>query len=75
MGICPAYANSVHPDQLATPEANWSGSALFVTKYENLYQLLRARRNEKLELVFVKHYAPNCLTLTLLDSNIACPWR
>ena len=25
---------------------------------------------EKLELVFVKHYAPNCLTLTLLDSNI-----
>ena len=21
----------------------------------------------------VKHYAPNCLTLTLLDSNTACP--
>ena len=31
--------------------------------------------NMKLELVFVKHYAPNCLTLTLLDSNTACPWR
>ena len=30
---------------------------------------------EKLKLVFVKHYAPNCLTLTLLDSNTACPWR
>ena len=28
----------------------------------------------KLELVYVKHYAPNCLTLTLLDSNTACPW-
>ena len=28
----------------------------------------------KLELVFVKHYAPNCLTLTLLDSNTAYPW-
>ena len=27
----------------------------------------------QLELVFVKHYAPNCLTLTLLDSNTACP--
>ena len=27
----------------------------------------------KLELVFVKHYAPNCLTLTLLDSNTAYP--
>ena len=25
----------------------------------------------KLELVFVKHYAPNCLTLTLFDSNTA----
>ena len=23
----------------------------------------------ELELVFVKHYAPNCLTLTLFDSN------
>ena len=26
---------------------------------------------KKLELVFVKHYAPNCLTLTLFDSNTA----
>ena len=25
----------------------------------------------QLELVFVKHYAPNCLTLTLFDSNTA----
>ena len=41
---CPAEprytlpANSVDPDQLASEEANWSGSALFVIKYVNLYQ-------------------------------------
>ena len=34
----PAFANSVDPDQLASEEANWSGSALFANKYENLYQ-------------------------------------
>ena len=27
---CPVLANSVDPDQLASEEANWSGSALFV---------------------------------------------
>ena len=32
------FANSADPDQLASEEeANWSGSALFVIKYENLY--------------------------------------
>ena len=36
--ICPAFANSVDPDQLASSEANWSGSALFAIKYVNLYQ-------------------------------------
>ena len=36
--ICPAFANSVDPDQLASTEANWSGSALFVIKYVNMYQ-------------------------------------
>ena len=30
--------NSVDPDQLASEEANWSGSALFVIKYVNSYQ-------------------------------------
>ena len=30
---CPVLANSVDPDQLASSEANWSGSALFVIKY------------------------------------------
>ena len=36
--IYPAFANSVDPDQLASSEANWSGSALFDIKYVNLYQ-------------------------------------
>ena len=35
-GIYPAFANSVDPDQLASEEANWSGSALFAIKYVNL---------------------------------------
>ena len=36
--MCPSFANSVDPDQLASEEANWSVSALFVIKYVNLYQ-------------------------------------
>ena len=36
--IYPAFANSVDPDQLASSEANWSGSALFDIQYVNLYQ-------------------------------------
>ena len=35
---CPLLANSVDPYQLASEEANWSGSALFVIKYVNFYQ-------------------------------------
>ena len=35
---CPVLANSVDPDQLASEEASWSGSALFVIKYVNFYQ-------------------------------------
>ena len=34
--IYPALANSVDPDQLASEEANWSGSALFAIKYVNI---------------------------------------
>ena len=30
--VYPAFANSVDPDQLASEEANWSGSALFAIK-------------------------------------------
>ena len=33
--IYSAFANSVDPDQLASEEANWSGSALFAIKYVN----------------------------------------
>ena len=36
--IYPAFENSVDPDQLASGEANWSGSALFAIKYVNFYQ-------------------------------------
>ena len=35
---CPVLANSADPDQLASEEANWSGSALFVIKYVNFHQ-------------------------------------
>ena len=34
--LCPAFANSVDPDLLAS-EANWSGFAQFVIKYVNVY--------------------------------------
>ena len=36
--IYPAFANSVDPDQLASEEANWSGSAQFIILYVNCYQ-------------------------------------
>ena len=39
---CPVLANSVDPDQLASEEANWSWSALFVIKYVNFYQKLES---------------------------------
>ena len=35
---CPVLANSVDPDQLASEEANGSGSALFVIKHVNFYK-------------------------------------
>ena len=34
----PVLANRVDPEQLASSEAKWSGSALFVIKYVNFYQ-------------------------------------
>ena len=36
------FANSVDPDQLASEEANWSGSVLFGIQYVNLYQQARS---------------------------------
>ena len=41
--IYPAFLNSVDPDQLASEEANWSGSALFAFQYVNLYQQSESR--------------------------------
>ena len=38
----PVLSNSVHPDQLASEEANWSASALFVIKYVNFYQKFKS---------------------------------
>ena len=38
----PCLTNSVDPDQLASEEANLSGSALFVIKYVNFYQKPRS---------------------------------
>ena len=35
---CPVLANSIDPDQLASEEANWSGSTLFIIKYVDFYQ-------------------------------------
>ena len=35
---CPILANSADPDQLASEEANCSGSALFAIKYVNFYK-------------------------------------
>ena len=35
---CFAFANSIDPDQLASSEANWSGSALIASKYVYLCQ-------------------------------------
>ena len=35
---CPVLANSVDPDQLASEETNWSGSALSVIRYVDFYQ-------------------------------------
>ena len=37
---CTVLANSVDPDQLASKEDSWSGSALFAIKYVNFYQKL-----------------------------------
>ena len=34
----PVLTNNVDPDQLASEEANWSGSALFVINYVNFCQ-------------------------------------
>ena len=47
---CPVLANSADPDQLASEEANWSGSALFVIKDVNFYQKSRIKLSDWLEI-------------------------
>ena len=39
---CPVLANSADTDQLASKEANWSRSVLFVIKYVNFYRKPRS---------------------------------
>ena len=46
----PVWANSVDPDQLASEEANWSGSALFVIKYVNSYKKTWIKKSDWLEI-------------------------
>ena len=47
---CPVLANSADPDQLASSEANWSGSAMFVIKYVNFYQKPGLKWSDWLEI-------------------------
>ena len=39
---CPVLENSADPDQLASEEVKWSGSALFVIKNVNFYEKPRS---------------------------------
>ena len=48
--IYPAFANSVDPNQLASEEANWSGSALFAINYVNLFQQSRSSKSDWLKI-------------------------
>ena len=44
--ICSVFANSVDPDQLASKEANWSGSTLFVINcISNLDKVISVAEN------------------------------
>ena len=45
---CSVLANSVEPDQLASEEANWTGSALFVIKYVDFYKKTKNNRSSNL---------------------------
>ena len=45
--LCPVFANSVDPDQLASSEANWSGYALFVIQYVNLYKKQKTKQKKQ----------------------------
>ena len=59
--IGPTFANSVDPDQLASEEANWYGSALFVIQYDlcqqsGLSNLIGWKFEKGIASWFIKHY-------------------
>ena len=56
--IYPDFANSVDPDQVASSEANWSESALFVIKYMNLYQQPGSSNLTGWKLGVLRFYGP-----------------
>ena len=68
--IIPAFANSVDPDQLASEEANWSGSALFANKHVNLYQQSGSRNLIGWQLEVVWHL--NLFSITRVNENSKC---
>ena len=52
--ICPGFANSVDPDQLASEEANWSEFALFVINYVNFIGL--AKSGYEINIFLISHW-------------------
>ena len=70
------YANSVDKDHTAPKRSHMIRICTDCHSTKNFVKI-NAQNTKfgqkvwKLELVFVKHYAPNCLTLTLFDSNTA----
>ena len=65
--------DSVDPDQLASEEANWSGSALFAIQYVNLYQQSGSRNliGWQLQVGMVSYLAWRGLTLKALITKTA----
>ena len=49
----PVLANSVDPGQLASEEANWSGSALFVIKYVNFYKKKKKKKKKTDQVIWL----------------------
>ena len=46
----PAFENSVDPDELASEEANWSGSSLLAIKYINFISTIRIKWSDWLKI-------------------------
>ena len=67
--IYPAFTNSVHPDQLASEEANWSGSILFVIQHVNIYQQPGSSKLTGWQLEMGRHR--NLFSMT----RVKCHWQ